>query len=143
MKTPKRERRRKPSNPGDKFPIVDLKAYNTEGKEVNYIQINQIIEKITGDQKDNEDTIKKAEFNFMLDLKTLIANRVRNAMRRGEKNTAPDQYQTTFEKLNNKWGLTFNDDRIAAPTELRKKLLDTPHFGHAGATKMTAAAKIF
>ena len=64
-------------------------------------------------------------------------------MRRGEKNTAPDQYRTTFEKLNNKSGLTFNDDRIIVPTELRKKLLDTLHFGHAGATKMTAEAKIF
>ena len=64
-------------------------------------------------------------------------------MRRGEKNTAPDQYRNMFEKLNNRWGLTFNDDRIVVPTELRKKLLDTLHFGHAGATKMTAEAKIF
>ena len=87
----------------------------------------------------------------MLDLTTLIAksstdaefNRVREAMRRGEKNTAPDQYRTTFKKLNNKWGLTFNDDRIIVPTELRKKLLDTLRFGHAGATKMTAEANIF
>ena len=87
----------------------------------------------------------------MLDLKTLIAksstdaelNRVRDAMRRGDKNTAPDQYRTIFEKLNNKWGLTINDDRIVVPTELRKKLLDTLHFGHSGATKMRAEAKIF
>ena len=87
----------------------------------------------------------------MLDLKTLIAksstdaelNRVRDAMPRGEKNTAPDQYRTVFERLNNKWGLTFNDDRIVVPTELRKKLLDTLHFGHAGTTRKTAEAKIF
>ena len=64
-------------------------------------------------------------------------------MRRGEKTTAPDQYRNVFEKLKNRWGLTFNDDRIVVPTELRKKLLDTLHFGHAGATKMTAEAKIF
>ena len=135
----------------DNFPIVDLKSYNTEGKEIQFIQINQVIEKITGEKKSTEDTIKRAEFNFMLDLKTLIAkswtdaelNRVRDAMRRGEKNTAPDQYRNVFEKLNIRWGLTFNDDRIVVPTELRKKLLDTLHFGHAGATKMTAEAKIF
>ena len=30
---------------GYNFPIVDLKAYNTEGKEVQFIQINQVIEK--------------------------------------------------------------------------------------------------
>ena len=85
---------------GDNFPIVDLKAYNTEGKEAQFIQINQVIEKVTGNQKNTEETIKKAEFNFMLDLKTLIAksstdadlNRVRDALRRGEKNTAPEHY---------------------------------------------------
>ena len=101
---------------GDNFPIVDLKAYNTEGREAQFIQINQVIDKMTGDKKATEDAIKKAEFNFMLDLKTLIAksntdaelNRVRDAMRRAEKNTAPESYRTVFEKLSNKWGLTFN-----------------------------------
>ena len=136
---------------GDNFPIVDLKAYNTEGKEAQFIQINQVIEKVTGNQKNTEETIKKAEFNFMLDLKTLIAksstdaelNRVRDAMRRDDRDTAPEHNRTNFDKLNNEWGLTFNYDRIVVPTELRKKLLDTLHFGHAGATKMTAEAKIF
>ena len=135
---------------GDNFPIVDLKSYNTEGKEAQFIEISQVIEKVTRNQKNTEETILKAEFNFMLDLKTLIAksstdahfSRVRDAMRRGEKNTAPEHYRTNFEKLNNKWGLTFNYDRIVVPAELRKKLLDTLHFGHVGATKMTAEAKI-
>ena len=136
---------------GDNFPIVDLKAYNTEGKEAQFIQINQVIEKATGNQKNTKETIEKAEFKFMLDLKTLIAksstdaelNRVRDAMRRDDKDTATEHYRTNFDKLNNKWGLTFNDDRIVVPTELRKKLLDTLDFGHAGATKMTAEAKVF
>ena len=87
----------------------------------------------------------------MLDLKTLIAksatdaelNRVRDAMRRNEKNKAPEAYRATFEKLSNKWWLTFNDDRIVVPNELRKKLMETQHFGQAGYTKMTPEAKIF
>ena len=124
----------------DNFPIVDLKAYNTEGREAQFMQINQVIDKLTGDKKATEEVIKKAEFNFMLDLKILIAkyntdaelNRVRDAMRRTERNTAPDSYRPVFEKLSNKWGLTFNEDRIIVPTELRKKLLDTLHFGHPG-----------
>ena len=130
----------------DNFPIVDLKAYNTEWKEAQFIQINQVIEKVPEIKRTPKKQFKTAEFNFMLDLETLIAksstdaelNRVRDAMRRGGKNTAPEHYRTNFEKLNNKWGLTFNDDRIVVPAELRKKLLDTLHFGHAGATKMTA-----
>ena len=59
---------------GDNFPIVDVKSYNTDGKEIQFIQINQVIEIVTGEKKNTEATIKKAEFNFMLDLKTLIAN---------------------------------------------------------------------
>ena len=58
---------------GDNFPIVDLKSYNSDGKEIQFIQINQVIEKVTGQKKSTEDTIKRSEFNFMLDLKTLIA----------------------------------------------------------------------
>ena len=64
-------------------------------------------------------------------------------MRRAEKNTAPEFYQPAFEKLSNKWGLTFNEDRIIVSAELRKNLLDTLQFGHAGATKMLTEAKIF
>ena len=135
----------------DNFPIVDLKAYNTEGREAQFIQVNQVIVKLTGDKKATEEVIKKAEFNFMLDLKTLIAksntdaelNRVRDAMRRTERNTTPELYRPVFEKLSNKWGLTFNEYRIIVQTELRKKLLDTLHFGNAGSTKLLAESKIF
>ena len=109
------------------------------------------MDKNTRDKKTTEETFKKAEFNFMLDLKTLIAksatdgelNRVRDAMRSGEKNTAPEQYRPIFEKLSNKWELTFIDEKIIVPTELRKKLMELLHFGHAGSSKMLAEARIF
>ena len=58
---------------GENLPIVDLKTYNSDGKEAQFIQVNQVIDKITGDKKAIEETTKKAEVNFMLDLKTLIA----------------------------------------------------------------------
>ena len=45
---------------GHNFPIVDLKAYNTEEKETQFIQINQVIEKITGDKKSAKDTVTAA-----------------------------------------------------------------------------------
>ena len=129
---------------------MDLKAYNTEGREAQFIQINQVIEKLTG-KKTTEGVIKEAEFNFMLDLEALMAksstdaelNRVRDAMPRAERSTAPEPYRPESEKLSNKRELTFNEDRIIVPTELRKKTLDTLHFGHAGSTKMLAESKIF
>ena len=58
---------------GDNLPIVDLSKYNTDGKEAKYIQINHIVGKLTGNKKITEENIKKAEFEFMMDLKTLIA----------------------------------------------------------------------
>ena len=136
---------------GDNLPIVDLKNYNTEGKDAHYVQINQIIGTVTEGKKITEETIKEAEMDFMLDLKNLIAksatdaelNRVKLALNREDRNMAPAHYRPHFEKISCKWGLTFLNDKIVVPTELRKKLLDTLHFGHAEITKMTAEAKIF
>ena len=57
---------------GDNLPIVDPSKYHTEGKEAHYIQINHIVGRLTQNKKMTEENIKKAEFYFMLDLKTLI-----------------------------------------------------------------------
>ena len=87
---------------GDNLPIVDLNNFNTDGKEAHYIQINHIVGKLSGNKRITEDTIKKAEFEFMLDLKTLISKtaidpeltRVRASMRREDRDTTPGRIQT-------------------------------------------------
>ena len=48
---------------GDNFPIVDLKAYNTY-KEAQFIQINQVMDKITGYKKATEETNKEDRIQF-------------------------------------------------------------------------------
>ena len=134
----------------DNFLIVDLKAYNTEKKEAHFIEINQTIDKMTGDKTTTEETIKKGKLNFIFYLKTLFAksatdadpNRIRDAMRRG-KNTTPEQYRAIFEKLSNKRRLTFNNEIIIVPAELRRKPIETLHSGHAGTIKMLSGARIF
>ena len=136
---------------GDNLPIVDLSKYHTDGKEAHYIQINHIVGKITENKKLTEEDIKKAEFNFMLDLKTLISKtsidpemtRVRASMKRKEKDTAPEGYRPVFDKLSIRWGLVFVDNQIAVPFDLRRKLIEILHFGHSGTTKMLSDAKIF
>ena len=40
---------------GDNLPIVDLGKYNTEGKELHYIQINHIVGTLTSNKKITED----------------------------------------------------------------------------------------
>ena len=136
---------------GDNLPIVDLSKYNTDGKEAKYIQINHIVGKLTANKKITEENIKKAEFEFMLDLKTLISKtatdpeltHVRNSMRREDREITPDGYKPVFDKLSIRWGLVFVDDQIVIPIDLRRRLLDILHFGHAGMTKMETEAKIF
>ena len=105
---------------GDNLPMVDLKNYNTEGKEAHYVQINQIIGVVTEGKQATEKTIKKAEMDFMLDLKNLIAksttdaelNRVKLALNREDRNMAPEHYRPHFENISSKWGLTFLNDKI-------------------------------
>ena len=86
----------------------------------------------------------------MLDLKSIIAksatdaelNRVKLALNREEHSMELEQYRqqlTTSQQDET----NILKRQIIVPTELRKKLLDTLHFGHAGTTKMTAEAKIF
>ena len=136
---------------GDNLPIVDLSKYNTDRKEAKYIQINHIVGKLTSNKKITEENIKKAEFEFMMDLKTLISKtaidpeltHVRNSMRREDREITPDGYKSVFDKLSIRWGLVFVDDQIVVPIDLRRRLLDILHFGHAEMTKMETEAKIF
>ena len=87
----------------------------------------------------------------MLDLKRLIAksatdaelNRVNLAFNRDDRSMAPEHYRQQFENISTRGGLTFENNKIIVPIELRKKSLDTLHFGHARTTKMTTEAKIF
>ena len=136
---------------GDNLPIVDLSKYNTDGKEAKYIQINHIVGKLTSNNKITEEHINKAEFEIMMDLKTLTAKtaidpeltRVRNSMRREDRETIPDSYRTVFDKLSIRWGLVFVDNQIVVPIDLRRTLLGIINFGHSGITKMISEARIF
>ena len=136
---------------GDNLPIVDLSKYHTEGKEAHYIQINHIVGRFTESKKSTEENIKKAEFNFMLDLKTMISKtaidpemtRVRTSMRREERDSAPEGYRAVFDKLSVRRVLVFVDDQIAVPVDLRRRLIEVRHFSHSGKTKMLSDAKIF
>ena len=88
---------------GDNLPIVDLSKFNTDGKKTHYIQINHIVGKLSGNNQITEKTKKKAEFEFMLDLKTLVSKtaidpeltRVRASMRREDRDTIPDGNKST------------------------------------------------
>ena len=111
---------------GDNLPILDWSKFNTEGTEAHYIQINHIVRTLSGDKKITEETIKEAEFEFMLDLKSLISRTaidpeltsVRARTRRKHRDTTPDSYRPVFDKRSIRWGLVFMDDQIVVPVDL-------------------------
>ena len=129
----------------------ELSKYHTDGIEANYLLVNHILGKLTENKKVTEDSIKKAEVNFMLDLKSLISKtaiypemtRVRASMQRAERDTAPEGFRPVSDKLSIRWGLVFVDDQIAVSIDLRRRLIGILHFGHSGTTKMLSDAKIF
>ena len=95
--------------------------------------------------------MKKAEFNFMLDLKTFISKTaidpemtsIRASMWREERDEAPEGYRPVFDQPSIWWGLVFVNNQIAVPIDLRKRLIEIKHFGHGGTTKLLSDAKIF
>ena len=78
---------------------------------------------ITDNKEATKGTMKKAEFDFMMDLKSLIAkseqdaeiNRVRASMRSDDKLSPSENFRQVFDRLSKKWGLLFLDRRNVIP----------------------------
>ena len=136
---------------GDNLPIVDFKKvkYRRQKNEVHSDKSH--CRKSNHKQEGSRRPYQKAQFEFMMDLNTLISKtaidpeltRVRTSMRREDRETIPDGYRTVFDKLSIRWGRVFVDDQIVVPIDLRRRLLDILHFGHSRITKKTSEAKIF
>ena len=58
---------------GDNLTIVDLRKYHPEPEPEDYLQVDYIMWKLTYNKKLTDDNIKKAESNFVVDLKKLIS----------------------------------------------------------------------
>ena len=55
----------------ESFPIFDLKEYDIAEKTIHFIQVKHASEKPKVKNDESEENWKKAEHNFMVDLKTL------------------------------------------------------------------------
>ena len=54
------------------FFVLILKDYDIAENTIHYIQVNHLIEKLKTKNAEAEENLKKAEFNFMVGLKTVI-----------------------------------------------------------------------
>ena len=136
------------------YPAIPVEKYRDgpiEELSVRYVRINHVIEERAPRNRQQEDNIRAAEFDFMLDLETLIK----------ETSADPDlielqccledkimlaiheDYKHVAKRLTHRRGITMVDDRIIIPKSLRYAALNALHFGHPGVNKMCNDVVIF
>ena len=135
---------------GDNFLIVNLKAYNTERKRLSSYKEIKSLRKWRETTKPRKMPLRRPSSISCSTCNTYseICNGCQVEPCQRRTGTSRKKYRlrilSTLETLSNKWAPTSNEYRIIVPTELRQKLLDTLYFvEQAGATSMTAEAKIF
>ena len=125
--------------PSANFSIVDIKDYDITEKTTRFILVNHVFEKPRTKNGQSEERLKKPEFNFMIDLKTLIYKtsvdpkllQLKICVRNKQKKETPEEFSPVFSKITRQFSLLFASDRIVIPEELKKKqLMDQLQFGH-------------
>ena len=122
-----------------------------EIKIVQYLQINRIIDEPERKSEVAEDNVRKAEIEFMADLKTLVKETARDrdliattmGLEKRDNDMIPDDYFRFVSKLSARFGILFMDDKVIVPKTMREWVLNAPHFGHPGLTKMVNDSRIF
>ena len=132
------------------FAIADRKGYGIAEKTIHYIQTNYVIKK-PNTKSTKAEKLKKAEFNFMIDLKTLIQKisveikllQLKVCVRNKQRDRAPEEISSLYREITERFGLLFAGDRIVVPEELKRPVVDAFHFGHPGSPKMLAESSTF
>ena len=133
------------------IPVQDFRDGPIEEIAVRYVRINRVIENKATRNKKQEDNVRAAELDFMLDLETLIKETAADphlielqcCIEDNNLSQAPEAYKPIIKRLTHRWGITMVDDRIIVPKSLRYAALNALHFGHPGINKMCGDAAIF
>ena len=137
----------------DKCPTSALKKFKKH-ETVNLIRLKQTAIKntLSNDQNQGtEETIKRVEKDFALDIPLLVDETARdikilNAIAALE-NQQPDSifypYRPHRSHLSTRFGLVFYNDRIVIPENMRTTVIAMLHHGHTSAGKMEKLAEAF
>ena len=133
------------------IPVQEFRDGPIEEIAVRYIRINRVIEKKAVRNKKQEDNVRAAELDFMLDLETLTKETAADpdlielqcCIEDDNLSQAPEAFKPIIKRLLHRWGITMVDDRTIFPKSLRYEALNALHFGHPGINKMCADAAIF
>ena len=113
--------------------------------------MNHIIDKPEIVNAEAGKNLIKAEFDFMVDFKTLIHKpsvdpkllQLKNGLRNNQTERAPKKFLPVFTELPKKFRLLFARDNIVVPEELKKQVVDALHFADPVSTKTLAESNIF
>ena len=113
-------------------PIADI--------AVRYVRINRIVEQKVKRNRQQEDNIRSAELDFMLDLETLIKETAADpdlielncCIEDNNLEQIPRNYKIVAKKPTHRWGIIMVNDRIVISKSLRCSFLNELHFGHHG-----------
>ena len=123
-------------------------------QSTNFIEVNKITKstEINAAEKESiEDTIKKAEKDFALDLNMLAfessideqINRTITALEDDQPTTIRPPFNIHSPHLNTRFGLLFYNDKIVIPEHIRNSVLAILHQGHVSITKMEDIIETF
>ena len=136
------------------YPAIPVQEYRDgpiEEIAVHYVRINCIIEKRAARNRQQEDNVRSAELDLMLDLETLIKEtsadpdliEVQCCLEDNQPLQITEDYKLPAKRLTHRWGIKMVDDRIIVHKSLRYAALNALHFGHPGINKMCNVATIF
>ena len=136
------------------YPTIPVQEYRDgpiEEIAVHYVRINRVVEEKRKPNRQQEDNVRSAELDFMLDLETIIKETAADpdlielgcCIEDNKLDQIPQNYKTVAKKLTYRWGIILVDDRIVIPKSLRYAALNALHFGHPGINKMYNDAAIF
>ena len=133
------------------IPVQEHRDGPIEEIAVHYVRMNKTIETKAPRNRQQDDNIRSAELDFMLDLETLIKETAANpdlievqcCIEDNNIQAIPEDYKQVARKLTHRWGITMVDDRIIIPKSLRYAALNALHFRSPGINKMCNDAVIF
>ena len=137
----------------EKCPTNAIKKFRKH-ETINLIRLKQTVKTNNLDDEHNErteETIKKAEKDFALDLPMLVEETARdtkilNAITAVEKNQIEEifyPYRPHRHHLTTRFGLLFYNDKIVIPEAMRSTIIAMLHQGHPSATKMDQSSAAF
>ena len=109
------------------IPVQKFRDGPIEEIAVRYVRINRVIENEAIRNKKQEDNVRAAELDFMLDLETLIKETAADpdlielqcCIEDNNLSQAPEAYKPIIKRLTHRWGITMVNDRIIVPKSLR------------------------